>query len=428
MVASLVLAAAVAVAAQASAPGSEAVEAQRAEVRRLVRRLDAAQLAQREAAEQALIALGPSILDWLPASTAPASAEVQQRLGRVRRLLQLRQSESTAQPSRVSLSADALPLAQVLAEISRQTGNAILDTRRPGGSAADPKISLNLVQVPFWQALDQTLDLAGLDLYPYGRERGLSIVARTSPESRRLGRAAYSGPFRIEPTSVDARRSLRNPASAALRLALEVSWEPRIHPINIKQRLADLTAVDEQGRALTRSGEAGELEASIQPADTAKEFQLPMPLPAREVRQIASLKGRLTALLPGREETFRFGNLEQAANVEQRVAGATVVLEGVRRSNELREVRIVVRFDRTAGALESYRGWIFQNDAHLESPQGKPLRPATLETTRQTETEMGLAYAFQVPGSLAGYTFVYRTPVSIVSAGFDYELRGIALP
>jgi hypothetical protein len=41
---------------------------------------------------------------------------------------------------------------------------------------------------------------------------------------------------------------------------------------------------------------------------------------------------------------------------------------------------------------------------------------------------MGLAYAFQVPGSLAGYTFVYRTPVSIVSAGFDYELRGIALP
>jgi len=394
------------------------------EVRRLVRRLDSAQLAQREAAEQALIALGPAVLEHLPAATASASAEVQQRLGRIRLVLERRLAESTAQPARVTLEVQAMPLDRVLAELSRQTGNRLVDTR-VGVSAAP--ISVRFVNTPFWEALDQTLDLAGADLYPYG-QRGLSIIARTSLDARRVGRAAYCGPLRIEPTSVDARRNLRHAAASTLRLTLEVSWEPRIHPINIKHRLADLEAFDEHGQRLTTGREPGELEALIQPADMAKEFQLSLPLPPRSVRQIAVLKGRLQALLPGREEAFRFGDLGRAANVEQRVAGATVTLEGVRRSGSQHEVRILVRFDRTAGALESYRGWIFHNEARLEDPQGKPLRPATFETTRQTDKEMGLAYVFQVSGPLDGYQFVYRTPVSIVATTFDYELRGIDLP
>jgi hypothetical protein len=395
-----------------------------AEVRRLVRRLDSAQLAQREAAEQALIALGPAVLEHLPATTAPASAEVQQRLGRIRLVLQRRQAESTAQPARVTLDAQAMPLAQMLAEICRQTGNPLLDTRA-GVSA--PPLSVRFANTPFWEALDKTLDLAGADLYPYG-QRGLSLVARTNSDARRSGRAAYSGPLRIEPTSLDARRNLRHPAASTLRLTLEVCWEPRLHPINIKHRLADLEAFDEQGRRLTTGREPGELEASIQPSDVAKEFQLSLPLPPRSVRQIARLKGRLQALLPGREETFRFGDLGRAAHVEQRVAGVTVTLEGVRRDGEQHEVRILVRFDRTADALESYRGWIFHNEARLEDPQGKPLRPATFETTRQTDKEIGLAYVFQVSGPLDGYQFVYRTPVSILATTFDYELRGIDLP
>lgn len=425
----LVLAAAALFGQQPSTASAATLDARKAEVSRLVRRLDAAQLAQREAAEQELIALGPAILAYLPAPDAAESAEVQQRLGRIRLVLQRRLAESSAQATVVTLQAKSMPLAAVLAEIARQTGNPLHDSRRQlGQTQDDPRISVHFVKTPFWQALDAALDQAGLDVYPYAQQGGLSLVARTSRDRRRARRAAYTGPFRIEPTGVDARRSLRDPASAALRLTLEVSWEPRIHPINIKQRLADLEAFDERGHPLLGGGERGELEASIQPLDTAKEFQLSLPLPPRDVRRIASLKGRLTALLPGREETFRFNDLAKARNVEQRVAGATVVLEGVRRNHQQWEVRILVRFDRAAGALESYRGWIFQNEAYLESPQGKPIRCGPPETTRQTDTEVGLAYSFNVPGSLDGYQFVYRTPVSIVATGFDYELRGIELP
>lgn len=401
----------------------------REQVERLVRRLDAAQLAQREAAERELLDLGPGILDLLPGPAANVSAEVQQRLGRIRQVLKRRASESVAEASRVTLHAESLPLGKVLAEISRQTGNALHDHRaRLGQPQEDPKVSVRFEKTPFWKALDEVLDQANLDVDPYGDRRAVVIVANTSPGARRSGRAAYSGPFRIEPTAVEARRSLRNPAAAALRLSLQVSWEPRARPIAIKQRLADLAAIDQNGRGLDTGGDEVELEAAIQATDTTKELQVSIPLPPREVRQIAKLNGRLTAMLPGHEETFRFDGLSKAANDSKQVAGATVVLEAVRRNHDLWEVRILVRFDRAGGALESHRGWIFQNEARLEGPQGKQVRPSTVETTRRTESEVGLAYLFEAPGSLEGYTFVYRTPVSVVSAGFDYRLGPIELP
>jgi hypothetical protein len=396
----------------------------RAEVRRLVRRLDAAQLAEREAAEQQLIGMGPAILDDLPSAGSGMSPEVRQRLERIRRVLERRQAKSTAQPARVTLHARAQPIADMLRELDRQSGNPIDDTRAP----ENKPISVQWTDVPFWQALDQALDQAGLDLYPYAQRRVLTIVPRTVADYRRSARAAYCGPFRIEPTTIDARRNLRNPSSAALQLTLEVSWEPRIRPINLTQRLADVAAVDERGQPLTTGRASGELEATIQAHDLAKEFQLSLPLPSRAVQQIAVLKGRFKALLAGQEEAFRFGNLSTAANVEQRVAGATVVLEGVRRGAGTWEVRIQVRFERTAGALESYRGWIFLNQAWLESRDGKRIAFRSQETTRQTENEIGLAYTFDAPEALDGYQFVYRTPVSILTEKFDYEFRGLPLP
>lgn len=401
----------------------------RGQVETLVRRLDSGQLAQRVAAERELIELGPGVLDFLPGPAGDVSAEVRQRLGHIRQVLQRRAAESVAEASTVTLRAESLPLSKVLAEISRQTGNAIHDSRGQLGQAQeDPKISIRFDKTPFWKALDEVLDQANLDVYPYGQQRAVTIVANPSAGLRRSGRASYSGPFRIEPTAIEARRSLRNPAAAALRLDLQVSWEPRVRPIAVRQRLSELAAVDEKGRPLDTGGGDAELEAAIQATDTAKELQVPMPLPPRDVRQLAKLKGRLTAMLPGREETFRFDELAKAANVSKQVAGATVTLEAVRRNNDLWEVRILVRFDRAGAALESHRGWIYQNEAYLEGPAGKQVRPSTVETTRRTESEVGLAYLFEAPGSLEGYTFVYRTPVSIVSTGFDYELGPIDLP
>ena len=68
-------------------------------------------------------------------------------------------------------------------------------------------------------------------------------------------------------------------------------------------------------------------------------LDLPLQLPPREVRQIASLKGKLLATIPGRIETFRFGKLADAKNVQQRIAGVTVTLEQVRKASPSPEGR-----------------------------------------------------------------------------------------
>jgi hypothetical protein len=106
----------------------------------------------------------------------------------------------------------------------------------------------------------------------------------------------------------------------------------------------------------------------------------------------------------------------------------SVVVDQVRKNNEVWEVRMRVVFDKAAGALESHLGWIFNNEAYLENPAGEQVQYATLETTRQTENEVGVAYLFDVPEGLKGHTFVYKTPVAIVNMPVEYELKDLELP
>jgi hypothetical protein len=133
-------------------------------------------------------------------------------------------------------------------------------------------------------------------------------------------------------------------------------------------------------------------------------------------------------MIPGRTETFAFDNLLDARNVEKRTAGVTVILDRVRKNNELYEVRVVVRFDQAGAALESHRGWILNNEAYLEGPDGKPISQQGMRTFRQTPDEVGIAYLFVLDDPPSNHKFVYKTPGVIVATGFDYEIKGLKLP
>ena len=87
-----------------------------------------------------------------------------------------------------------------------------------------------------------------------------------------------------------------------------------------------------------------------------------------------------------------------------------------------------VRFDDAGDALASHRTWIFNNAAHLEGPDGKPIAHETFETTAQEKNEVGIAYLFTTDQPIDKLTFVYKTPGTIVNSGFDYELKDIELP
>jgi hypothetical protein len=403
----------------------------KSEVNRLVRRLNAPELSQRTEAEEKLLALGPKILDLLPTYSEQAPATEAQRretIARIRDRLQRQLAEQSMKASMVSLHGSR-PVADTLAELSRQTGNKIKDVRQQmGQEASNPQVSSNFDKTPFWQALDQTLDQAGLTVYPYAGKDELGIMARADRALSRSSRASYAGPLRFEATRMDLGRDLRNQDSSALKLTLEISWEPRLRPITLQQPLADIHAVDDQGKVIPVTEAEGQLERAIDPTGTATEFQLPLAAPPRTAKTIASLRGKIRALLPGKIEAFEFTDLKNAKKVEQHRAGVTVVLDEVRQDGDAWEVRVRVRFENAANALESFRSWIFSNEAYIVGADNQHTANAGFETTRQTKDEVGIAYKFDLPNGPGGLTFVYKTPAMLTLVPLEYEFKNLPLP
>ncbi len=416
----------------ATLPGQTAADAGdglNLQVRRLVRQLDDAQRTTREAAERSLIELGPPALDLLPAPSRDTSAEVKDRLERVRKALEAAVAEAAAQPSRVTLQGEST-LSAALADVQQQTGNRIVDFRqRFGQQPGDPKLSLDFERTPFWPALDSLLDQAGLTVYNFSGEIGaLALVARDQNDRKRAGSAVYQGLFRFEVLRVQAIRELRNPANDSLRLALELTWEPRVSPILLQIPLGELRATDESGRRIEVGSQRANLEVPVENTMPAAEVQLPLVLPDRSIGKIATLQGQLSALLPGRIETFEFANLPDAKSVEQTRAGVTVIVDQVRKNVDVDEVRLTVRFDQARNALESHRNWIYNNDAYFVAPDGQRFEHAGLQAFRQADNEVGVAYMSDRDGGLAGCKFVYKTPALLIQLPVAFELKDIPLP
>ncbi len=411
-----------------------AAEDPASQVRQNVRGLNSPELTLRDKAEKSLVDLGPAALPLLPASDERMPAEVIERLNRIRQTLLKQQVEAVAKASQITLDAKEMPLTDVLALLSKQSGNRIIDQRQEfGEEPSEIKISLKCDKTPFWQALDQVLDQAKLDVYNYGEERGIYVISRPVGRLPRQAKVSYSGPFRIAPTRFESLADLQNPRNRSLKLFLDVSWEPRLRPINIVQPLAAVQVTGTEG-AISVDGAEGEPEVSVGPGSTTVELQIPLASPPRKVEKISVLKGRLNALVPGPAEEFRFAALPVAKNggeskrVEQRKASVTVAVDQVRKNNDVWELQVRVKFDNPGDALESHRSWIYDNEAYLEDASGKRIIPGGYEQTRQTKDEVGGKYLFDAPAALTGQTFVYKTPLAIMELPIDYELNDLPFP
>jgi hypothetical protein len=404
------------------------------EARRLVRSLNARDLAEREAAEHSLVELGPDVLPLLPAINDRTPAEVADRLRRVRQSLLIRQVEASARASVITLHAAKTPLAEVLADIGKQSGNSVVDRREDGEQPTAPTVSLDIDKQPFWQALDKVLDAAGLSVYNYGPERAINVINRPHGQSPRSLLTSYSGPFRVAPMRFEAEVDLQKPDNRSLKLFLEVSWEPRLRPITLVQPLATIHATTAEGELAIDSSEA-EPETTVSGDHNSVELQISLVLPPRSVTKIATLKGRLKALVAGPAEEFRFTELPlvkgavEPKRVEQRKAAVTVTVDRIRKNNDAWEVDVRAKFDEPGDSLESHRaGWILQNEAYFEDPKGNRVASAGYEQTREARDEVGGKYLFEATDSLAGWTFVYKTPLAILELPVEYELHNLPLP
>ncbi len=273
----------------------------------------------RQAAEAALIELGPDILELLPAADVPTTAEVRERLARIRGQLQTQQARRSLDASRVSLDGE-MSLAEALRAIQQQTGNALV-----GYEDFDQRVTVHFQQTPFWEAVDQLLDQAQLRIDPFaGGGRELKVVRGSASHAPR---AACAGLFRFEPTMVTAVRDLRasGPRHDARTPVDYVGATDDAHlPV----------ATTERNRRRRRRGSTG---GNQWPTRNAHGFcrERPSVCGAGTSFRAAGPQCAASGLAPRERWTsccqagsseFEFADLEHAENVQQRRAGVTVTL------------------------------------------------------------------------------------------------------
>lgn len=401
-----------------------------AAVRALVRELDAPQKAARDEAERRLIEFGPAALSILPDLRPNDSAELSLRLNRVRLALLRQKAARSLEASHVSLHVKDAPLADVLAEIERQTGNKLVDYRRQFGQQADDlRVTLELNDQPFWQALDRLNSATGLTTYPFAGEDGLALVVRTAGEPTPDLRAhvQYVGAFRLHVRRLTTTRDL-DAADADLQLELEAAWEPRLRPLFLTVAAAKLQLADDAGRPLAPRNP--NLVQEIPPQGRAAQVDVKFTAvaPPRTAKSLQRFAGTLDVLLTAEMHTFRFADLGERKRQEQRAAAVTVTLEPTRMNNQLLEVPVRIRYENPVNALESHRAWFYKNPAYLEAADGRKTSPGSTELARQADDELLLNLMFVDPGDPAAQTFVYQTPADIVSLPIEFEFTDLPLP
>ena len=78
-----------------------------------------------------------------------------------------------------------------------------------GQPFADPELKVDFDKTPFWKALDEVLDQAGLGVYAFGQQRGINVVTRGRGQLPRRPRQLQ------RPVPLRAGPHLRQPRSSA---------------------------------------------------------------------------------------------------------------------------------------------------------------------------------------------------------------------
>lgn len=422
----------------ASTAWSAETTAWEAQIDRLVRQLSHEQLEMREQAVVALIKIAPTssssesdaFLKALPVPNATMPPDLQVRLHRIRKSIENLQNENALGGSRLTLSAKSKELGTLFDDVFNKTGNRLTDFRDQFGQENSTiYVTFKAEDELFWPSLDKILDQTSLDLYPYSGEKSLAVIEREIGAGPRHGAACYSGPFRIEATSIVLQSNSRTPSEQGGHIELEIAWEPRLQPIAISQNINKLSIVTNDGSTLKIEEAQEDLAVEVQPGSHATELNIPFELPPRSVISIDSLKGELSTIVPGKIAEFRFKDFSDKIPLSKKLGGIRVELNSLRKGDYLWEFHMQLHLESGDFDLNSHRGWVLQNLTYLLNKKGEVIDHVGLETTMQTNKTIGLAYFFDLQEEqLEGYTWVYRTPASIVRKPVKFELKEIALP
>ncbi len=395
----------------------------KSDVLQWVDELDASSLSKRRAAEKALVEAGPAALEFLPDEKLDVSAEAMERLSRVRAVLQSMRTEEETSADSIEIRLDKVStLRDALEAIS-------LDSQVEFEHRADESTPVAPVKapLPFWHAVDYVLDQAQLDINFYGGGQGtLELVPREEGRPSRVDSAAYAGVYRIEATSVTARRNLRQSTLSGLNVSLEISWDPRLTPIGLTVPIDQLAGQLDDEAVVQPQDSGANIDVSTNSDIAFSEFFLPLKLPAGRPEKIKSLTGLLRALLPGKRQLFELPL--SGTDQKKKIDAMELAIESVRENGPLHEVRLLIQLDDAGRSLESHRQWIFENDVYVRRKDGSRADHLGFEVFRQSDKGVGIGYLFDLGDAVNESTLIYQSPTAVVPSEIPFVIQDIALP
>ncbi len=416
------------------------------QVQSLIDQLNSGAIEDRDVAQEELISLQPDALDFIDVPNKDATTDFIERLLAVRKALEAKAVQQTTQPTTVSVDG-VFSLEDALKKIATQTGNNIALREGVPPEVSQRKIEISFQAAPFWEAIQSVMQQSDLEVDLYGGTANSIVLVPRRPTDARMrvpppaGKDApatvktnpappqtTTGVLAVQVNRVDASRILNAPNLDYTSLNMLIRWEPRVQPISIELSQATLKIVDDQGNTIAPLRQTP-ISAAVQTEIPELSFPVNIPLIDRKVNSIKTINGTLDAVLPGRTETFRFGDLESVEDgAAQTKSGATVTFGGIKANEELFGVTVGLSFEDQSNELDSHQAWAFENEAYLVDPDDPQTRHEAVayETVARNGQEVVVEYFFEVEPTL--YDLVYQTPAAIVSVSFDFELENIPLP
>ncbi len=403
----------------------------------LVEKLGSEKADDREAAEKALIGLGPRALSLLPEESKVQGELRKQRLAKVREELEAALESASLDASRVTIQAKGIRLTEALKALQVQSNNRLTDLREAlGADATNPSLDLDIQDRPFFEALDILCKKAELapEFYTGDGSIGLKPGEPDLPDmigvepKRNAALIQYPGPFRVVLKRISSTLDLETNQGRA-NAQIEFAWEPRLRPMLLALKANQLEIVDNEGNTVLPDVMDESSSVVLRPENPVAELNLNMEAPLRSARSLQRLKIKADVTIPAGLKRFQFPKLD-AKNVTIQQGDIKVTLESAQAEEQVWRIRVRLEMPGEGPAFESYQQGLFNNRLWLQRADGSRFEHnGGFSNTEVRPGRLGFEYIFvDAPGTLSDYQFVYETPSRVLTIPVAFEFHDVPLP
>jgi hypothetical protein len=354
------------------------------------------------------------------------TAERNQRLAHIRAALREVQEQTNLGASKITIRAKGMRLTEVLKKLQTQSGNVVTDLREQEGTeVTNPSLDLEIVDLSFFEALDQIAAKAELTPNFYTSDGSIGLMAG-KPMAKAL--VQYAGPFRITFRQFGVVRDFQAEKPTA-NAQFEVAWEPRLRPMLLSLKSDQMKIVDDQGKTVEPQVEMESTDVGLHPDNPVVELNVNLVAPDRAARKLATLKVRADVTVPAGLRHFRFPSLVQK-DVAKSEGDVRVTFEDAEVDEQVWKVHLALDFPGQGPAFESFRQGQMNNRIWLQKADGSRFEHnGGFSSNPGGDGKLGFEYLFvDVPGKMRDYSLVYETPSKVLPIPLEFEFKDVPLP